>query len=277
MASKDYKAIVFGIKGEKRALLLAMIGDWPFNGFEEQEESLVAYIAEAKLASSFYDDVKLVCKQFDCKWSELLIPYQNWNTQWESSFKPVKVGQFVGVRADFHPPFSAVTHELVIHPRMAFGTGHHATTYLVMERMKDLAIEGKSVFDYGCGTGILAVLASMLKAAEIDAVDIEEEATANTLVNMAANKVTGINLFTGDISTVPKRRYEIILANINRNVILNTLEALYERSSQGGNLLISGILKRDRELVEKEAERCGFKPVLVREREGWLMLHYQRI
>ncbi len=277
MASKDYKAIVFEIKGEKRALLLATIGDWPFNGFEEQEENLIAYIAEAKLKPSFYDDVNLVCKQFDCKWSELQIPYQNWNTQWESSFKPVRVGHFVGVRADFHPPFSDVKYELVIHPRMAFGTGHHATTYLVMERMNDLAIEGKSVFDYGCGTGILAVLASMLNADEIDAVDIEEEATANTLVNMAANKVADINLFTGDINVVPKRRYEIILANINRNVILNTLEALYERSSQGGHLLISGILKKDHELVEKEAGRCGYKPVLVREREGWLMLHYQRI
>ena len=276
MANKDYKAIVFEITGEKRELLLAMIGDWPFNGFEEQEKNLIAYIAEAKQAPSFYDDVNAICHQFDCKWSELQIPYQNWNTQWESSFKPVKVGNFVGVRADFHPPFSDVTHELVIHPRMAFGTGHHATTYLVMERMNDLIIKDKTVFDYGCGTGILSVLASMLNAAQIDAVDIEEEATANTLVNMDANNVSGIELFTGDINAVPKKRYQIILANINRNVILNTLEALYERSCQGGDLLISGILKRDRELVEKEANRCGFNQVLVREREGWLMLHYQR-
>lgn len=276
MASKDFRAIVFHIKGDKRALLLAMISDWPFNGFEEKEDHLIAYIAETNLGSTFYDDINSICTQFDCKWTEEFIPYQNWNTKWESSFDPIKIGDFVGIRADFHPPFLDVEHELLIHPRMAFGTGHHATTYLVMERMKDLGMNGKSVFDYGCGTGILAVLASMLKASPIDAVDIEDEATSNTLVNMEANNVSNIQIFTGDINVVPKRSYEIILANINRNVILNTLTALYERSTQGGDLLISGILKRDRELVEKEASRCGYNQVLVREREGWLMLHYQR-
>ena len=237
---------------------------------------MIAYIAEIDLNHTFYDDIRSICNQFDCKWEEQLIPHQNWNTKWESSFSPIKIGQFVGIRADFHPPFQDVEHELIIHPRMAFGTGHHATTYLVMERMKDLGMQGKSVFDYGCGTGILAVLASLLKASPIDAVDIEEEATSNTLVNMKANNVSDIQIFTGDINIVPKRKYEIILANINRNVILNTLAALYERSCQGGDLLISGILKRDQQLVEKEAERCGYKQILVRERDGWLMLHYRR-
>lgn len=276
MGNKNYRSIVFDISGDQRDQLLAAICDWPFNGFEEQEDKLVAYIPENALSDSFFDDIKSLCSQFACNWTEEAIPYQNWNKQWESSFQSVQVEDFVGVRAEFHPPFENVEYEMLIHPRMAFGTGHHATTYLVMERMRDIAIAGKSIFDYGCGTGILAILASMMKASEIEAVDIEEEATDNTLVNMKANNVEDIRLFTGDINAVPSRTYDVILANINRNVILNTLEALYQRTENNGDLLVSGILVKDRELVEAEALRCGFKPVLVREREGWLMLHFQK-
>lgn len=276
MANKDYRVIVFNITGEQRDHLLAVLTDWPFNGFEEKEDSLWAYVAEEELAPSFEEDVKRLAEQFACTWQEEHIPYQNWNKEWESSFQPVQVGNFVGVRAEFHPSFDQVDYELLIHPRMAFGTGHHETTYLVMERMRDLSFEGKAVFDYGCGTGILAILAKMLGAQPIDAVDIEEEAVDNTQVNMQANQVEDITLYAGDITSVPQSSYDIILANINRNVILASLQTLYQRTKAGGDLLVSGILEKDRTLVEQEAKASGFTQVLARQKGDWMMFHFQR-
>lgn len=159
---------------------------------------------------------------------------------------------------------------------MAFGTGHHATTYLVMERMRELDFRGRSVFDYGCGTGILAILARMLGAEPITAVDIEEAATENTLVNMQANQVEEIEVFTGDLNAVPETKSNIILANINRNVILSSLGALYARMAAGGDLLVSGILQQDQELVDQQAEKDGWQKVLTRTKDGWLLLHYRK-
>ena len=188
----------------------------------------------------------------------------------------MRVGDFVGVRAEFHPPFEGVQFDLMIHPRMAFGTGHHATTFLMMERMEQLDMTRGKVFDYGCGTGILAILAKKLGATDIDAVDIELAATENTLVNMQANNVDGIDIYTGTLDVVPPTTYQIILANINRNVILASLEALYQRIEKGGDLLVSGILLKDQHKVEEAAALHGWQLLDSRSKDGWLMFHFRR-
>ncbi len=270
-----YHRYQFEVTGEPREILLAHLGELPFNGFEETEDSLVAYLAEADHDATFAAALADILPD-GLVWDSTLIPAENWNEQWESAFQPVQVGHFVGVRAEFHPPFDAVRFDLLIHPRMAFGTGHHATTYQVMERMGELDFVGKTVFDYGCGTGILAILAELLGAETMDAVDIEDAATENTLVNMEANRASKIKVYTGDLSAVPSATYDIILANINRNVILASLAALYDRTSAGGDLLVSGILLQDAELVEQTATACGWIKVLFRDREGWMMMHFRK-
>lgn len=275
MQYDNYHRYQFEVTGEPREILLAQLCELPFNGFEETADNLVAYLSEADHNAEFAAALAGILPD-GLVWSSTLIPAENWNEQWESAFQPVQVGNFVGVRAEFHPPFDDVRFDLLIHPRMAFGTGHHATTYQVMERMGELDFVGKSVFDYGCGTGILAILAELLGAQTLDAVDIEDAATENTLVNMEVNGASQIKVYTGDLSAVPPATYDIILANINRNVILASLAALYDRTSAGGDLLVSGILLQDAELVEQTATACGWTKVLFRDRDGWMMMHYRK-
>lgn len=270
-----YHRYQFEVTDEARDILLAHLGELPFNGFEETADSLVAYLSDADHDAAFTAALADVLPD-GLVWSSTLVPAENWNEQWESAFQPVQVGNFVGVRAEFHPPFDDVRFDLLIHPRMAFGTGHHATTYQVMARMGELDFVGKTVFDYGCGTGILAILAELLGAEILDAVDIEDAATENTLVNMEANGASQIKVYTGDLSAVPPATYDIVLANINRNVILASLAALYDRTSAEGDLLVSGILLQDAELVEQTATACGWTKVLFRDREGWMMMHYRK-
>lgn len=272
----DFVAFHFQVEGADRELLLAHLEEFPFNGFEERPETLVAYLPAAADHPALREHLHQLTVSLDISWEESSIKDQNWNARWEAAFEPIRVGDFVGVRAEFHPHFDGVAHELLIHPRMAFGTGHHATTYLMMERMATLNWENTSVFDFGCGTGILAILAKKLGAGRVDAVDIEAPAYENTLVNMAANATTAIQVYLGDLDAVPPTQYDHILANINRNVILATLPALYERLLSGGNLLVSGILQEDTQLVLHRGQETGFSLIDTQERQGWMMIHFQR-
>ena len=277
MASGAYWAYHFSvIKEDRKLALIQALEALPFNGFEETLDEVIAYVASEAVDDQFTGTLQKITATDNLSFTRQFIAGQNWNAQWEAAFHPVQVGQFVGVRAEFHPAFVDVTYDLVIHPRMAFGTGHHATTYLMMAQMEHLQFGGKAVFDYGCGTGILAILARKLGATVLDAVDIEAAATENTLVNMQANEVDGIDLYTGMLDAVPPTRYDIILANINRNVILASLAALYDRIKPGGDLLVSGILEQDREKIENAAAEAGWKLQLLEQKDGWLMFYYQR-
>ena len=269
----DYLAFHFLASASWQEILLAQLEQLPFNGFEERPSELVAYLSVTEDRPAVREELRLIAEDLGVEWHIEQIADQNWNAEWEKAFQPIQVGNFVGVRAEFHPPFTLVDYELLIHPRMAFGTGHHATTYLMMEKMESLEWSGKSVFDYGCGTGILAILARLLGAGYIDAVDIELQAYQNTLVNLEANDVSGIQVIHGDLSAVPNILYDIILANINRNVILASLPALYDRLGTDAQLLLSGILEKDREQVISRAADLGLRLIDQCERSGWLLIH----
>jgi ribosomal protein L11 methyltransferase len=270
--------IVYRLKAQAdiAEILVAFLGEMPFDTFEESEEGVNAYIPEKEDSEDILQQLKDLQSRFAFEFIRAEIPHQNWNELWESNFESIQVGNFCGIRADFHPAFDQVTHELVINPKMAFGTGHHATTFMMIQLMEDMKWQDKKVFDYGTGTGILAILAAKLGANDIDAVDIEDLSYENTIENAQRNQVSGIEVYLGDLSVVTNQGYDIILANINRNVILESLSALYEKLKEGGEILFSGILAVDKALLLESAEKQGFTLQQSLQKGDWIALKMQK-
>ena len=276
ISTMNYLQYTFPAAADLQEILVALLGELSFEIFEEGPEALQAFVQMPPDVVAFSAEVEEIVAPFQVEFTVLEIPYQNWNSIWESNFQPITVGDFCGVRADFHAPMQGVQHEIIINPKMAFGTGHHETTHMVMQLMEDIDFKDKTVFDFGCGTGILAILAAKLGAKTIDAVDIEPPSFENTLENAKINQVSAaIHALLGDLSVVEGSGYDIILANINRGVILDAFPTLQQKLKQGGILLISGILKTDRELVLAEASQHGFSPVHSLEKGNWLAVRLQ--
>ena len=258
---------------EIKELLLAFLEELPFHSFMEVDTGWEAHPQPEADPASLTAGLESLAEQFDFSWEIKELAAQNWNAVWEAGFQPIRVGSFCGVRAPFHPPVEGVAVDLLISPRMAFGTGHHETTYMMIAAMEKLPLAGARVLDYGCGTGILAILAARLQAARVDAVDIEAEACANTLDNARLNDVHLNQVITGQLKDVPvTTSYDVILANINRNVILESLPALYDRLREGGLLLVSGILHRDETEVLGRAQTTGFRAGKAERRGEWSCL-----
>lgn len=254
-------------------ILVARLADYDFNGFSEEDENLVAYIEEAACSKELEADLNALTAKYNLTISRTILEDQNWNAKWESDYEPVLVDDFCAVRATFHEPIETVEHEIIVTPKMSFGTGHHATTYMMMKQMQDLKFEDCMVFDYGCGTGVLAILAQKLGAKESDAIDIDSWAYENTVENVEINACTDqINVYCGEIDAAPLKKYDVILANINRNVILNTMDEMASRLKEGGHLLTSGFLEADVALVLEAAAKHGLKLVRKLEREQWRCL-----
>jgi len=267
----DYHQFTF--KTEEPELLLAFIQDLPFDSFEVEEKMLQAYIPAKEHLETVEQALNSLKKRINFDYKHTLIPYQNWNTVWESNFSPIRVKDFCGISADFHPPFDPpVTHEIHIQPKMAFGTGHHATTWMMIDQMANLDFKGKKVLDYGCGTGILAILAEKMGANEIDAVDIEPPAVENTQEHLILNTCSQITTYEGTLDQLKNNHYQIILANINRNVILASLPTLYTQLEKGGYLLISGFIQEDTDLLQKSTLQHGFTVKKVQTRQKWICM-----
>ncbi len=257
-------------------LLIAFLSDFPFYSFVEEEAILQAYIK----AEDWSDDLKSELDKIDLiqetPYEIKFLPYTNWNAVWESNFQPIEVPGFCGVRASFHPPFKQVKHEILIDPEMAFGTGHHETTFMMMQLMEAIDFKQKRVFDYGCGTGILAILADKMGAKFIEAVDIEKPAYENTLVNAQKNETQNIHTIHGTLQDVLGTGFQIILANINRNVILSSLASLNTKLTKDGLILLSGILKIDFEKVKLAAEKEGFTYIKHLSKGDWVAVLMQK-
>ena len=274
----DYWKFILRAEPEIADILPAFLSEAAFDTFEETSAGLNAYLpASASLPDTeqLLDELR---QQFAFDWDREFLPAQNWNEIWESNFQPVIVEDFCAVRADFHPPQPGVQHELVINPKMAFGTGHHETTWMCLRALRDLPCRDAKLLDYGCGTGVLAILAARLGAADVEAVDIEEESYRNTLENSVANGVAGqITARCGTLDTVQGSGFDGILANINRNVILDSLPRLAELTKPGGWLLVSGILREDENVVTEAAQQTGFKMQEMSARGNWLCILFTQI
>lgn len=257
---------------EQPDIIVAFLSEHPFDTFEPTENGVTAYIPERTDTKTVQNAAKALAARFGAELVVATIPAKNWNAVWEAGFRPIRVDDFVGIRADFHPPTEGVRFDLLINPKMAFGTGHHATTFQMVQAMRALDFSDKKILDYGCGTGILAILAKKLGAGETDAVDIEQPSYENTLVNAELNDTPDINVIHGTLDDVSGTGYDVILANINRHVILDSLAELRRKLTAGGSLLLSGILLADEELVMAAVVEQGFRLTTRSEREGWLCL-----
>lgn len=256
----------------KMDLLTALLDEIGFTGFEQRGKSLAAFIDKENLDANALENV---AKEQDFEFSTTEIQEENWNAVWESNFDPIRVANFVGIRADFHEPMPDVVHEILITPKMSFGTGHHATTYMMVQQMEALDWKGKSVFDFGTGTGILAILAEKLGAAHIHAVDNDAWSIENAAENFAKNNTQRVELNLADTPDITKN-YDIILANINKNIILAYIETLTSLLPKGGLLMLSGLLETDEIDIIAETERLQLNLLRKESKDQWISLLFTK-
>lgn len=269
MEGKKYIQLKFSDLAEGQIdQLVAFLADMGYDGFEEDENSLKTFITQEKFDNSNLEEV---LNLLPVTYSKSIVEEENWNAQWESSFQPIIVGDFVGIRADFHQPIPQVQHEIIITPKMSFGTGHHATTFMMIEQMQSIDFTNKTVVDFGTGTAVLAILAEKMGASAIDAIDYDEWSIENSKENTEINICRHINLIKADIIATDKV-YDIVLANINLNVIMTNLEALKAVSTKGSIILLSGFIKADEGTMLKALSASGITPIKSLQKGEWICL-----
>ncbi len=257
---------------ETRDMLVAQLSGLNFEAFEEEEEMLKAFIPQ-----DLFDEqvVREVLQWHGLPFQSALLPVTNWNEEWEKNFQPVIIDDFCAIRANFHQPIHNVQYEIVITPKMSFGTGHHATTEMMMRLMRTVDFREKKVFDFGTGTGVLAILADKLGASEIVAIDNDEWSMLNAAENMSANDSKRIHLVhAGNIPVHDS--FNIMMANINKHVIIDTLRNMEQRLMPGGIILLSGLLENDAKDVDNIARDCGLALKQQCSKNGWIALQYDK-
>ncbi len=268
----DYYKYHINCSVDQTEILIAFLGDLPFDTFQEVSTGLDAFIATKSNSELVEKEVLELSERFEFEFEKELIKARNWNQVWESNFQPIIIEDFCIIKADFHQVDAKTKHEIIINPKMAFGTGHHATTHMMIELMEALDFNDRKILDFGCGTGILAILAAQLGARTIEAVDIELASFENTQENAKINNISCINAIHGTLLDVKETAFDIILANINRNVILDALPTLYDRLAKNGKLIASGFIKKDTELLIKSSEQFGFSVLSSKNKDNWVAM-----
>lgn len=261
-------------------LLAGLLGDIGFESFVPDDAGLTAYIATSLWDEKALEDA-LDGFPFDCAISRKaeVIEGRDWNEEWEKNyFKPIIVGDRCVVHSSFHTDIPAAEYDIVIDPKMAFGTGHHATTSLILDRLLDMELAGRAVIDMGTGTGILAILAAMRGASPVTAIEIDPFAQVNAVENVAVNGHPEINVILGDASALAGvEPADVFIANINRNVITGDIAAYSARLRPGGRMLLSGFYVEDIDTVNAAATAVGLKPDGFTERDRWACIQLTRL
>ena len=273
----DYISLQIPVSdAEQGEILTAELADYPFESFETEGSVLKAYIPSERLVDC-KGDVDALLERYGVAGRYIAIETQNWNALWERNFPPVDVEGRLRIRAPFHDPAPDGELEVVVMPKMSFGTGHHATTWLVSRAVLDLGVAGRTGLDMGSGTGVLSIVAVKCGASHVDAVDIDDWADANCRENIAANGVADrITPLLGDVRRIAGRRYGFILANINRNILLADLPSYAAALERGGDLVMSGFLEADVPAIVSRAKELGMELVETASREGWQMVHVRK-
>lgn len=276
---KDYLVLDFQVKPVEpgRDILLALLDNLGYDSFEEHPRGLKAYILEDEFDEAILKEIPLFQNpEFEISYSSERLATINWNEEWERNYEPVVIEDLLLIKAPFHTIEGDFKHSIEIEPKMSFGTGHHHTTRLMSKAMFRLDLAGKKVLDMGTGTGILAILAQQLGASDIDAIDNFEWAVSNTAENAERNGADKVNAELGDAALLSGRYYEVILANINRNVLLEDMAAYVATLAEGGSILFSGFFEHDFNLIDAEAKKQGLNFVSKIDEERWQCVHYRK-
>jgi len=258
-----------------RDILLAEISDLPFENFQETPDGLKAYIPESKyVKGEILGRVNSLHYIQDFHIVE--IEGINWNEEWEKEYQPIMVENQCLIRAPFHPNDSRFLFQVVIKPQMSFGTGHHDTTYLMVKHMLNENIFNKAVLDMGCGTGILAILADQKGANPVWAIDNDEWAYNNTVANCLLNGTEFVSVRFGDKDAIPDKKFNLILANINKNILKNDMQCYADHMGNGSILLLSGFFEVDIDEIKESALKCGLKVKAEDSRNDWAIVKCQK-
>ncbi|SFD99103.1 50S ribosomal protein L11 methyltransferase [Spirosoma endophyticum] len=274
----NYMELQLRLSPDYTDILTAELAELGFESFVETDEGLNAYITEPDFDEKAVQE--LIAK-YD---SQTAIAYEvsslekrNWNAEWERDYEPIEVASQVRVRASFHELDARFRYDIVINPKMSFGTGHHETTAMMLEQQLSLDFADKAVLDVGSGTGILAVLAAKMGAQDVLAFDIEEWAVENARENAELNDCPQVTVFQGTIADVdPSNRYDIVLANINRNVLLAEIPTYTDLLKTDGYLLVSGFYEHDALDIQQKAIEAGLRPVRSMTNREWTSLVFQK-
>jgi|AntAceMinimDraft_13_1070369.scaffolds.fasta_scaffold03123_9 ribosomal protein L11 methyltransferase len=273
----DYIACIFEVAPLHPAsdLLIAELGGLGFESFEETATGVVAYVNKAFWEPSLLEQLEVYQYEgFTFSYTSKEIPQQNWNARWEENFSPIQVANTCVVRAPFHEKPS-VRYDIVIEPKMSFGTGHHETTHMMLDHILDLDCEDKTVLDMGSGTGVLAILAAMKGATDVDAIDIDHWCYVNATENVQRNDCAFIKVFEGTVALLSEppfyvKKYHIVLANINRNILLEDMAQYVSHLSTEGYLLMSGFYDQDLGMIKEKAQSLGLVYIRHKEKNDWV-------
>ena len=255
-------------------ILIAELGYVGFESFVENENGFIAYIQKEDDSETILDEIYVLQgDEFEISYTKEEIEQVNWNSEWEKNFNPIQVDDLVSIRAPFHPNPN-LKYDIVIEPKMSFGTGHHETTHMMVQHILKLDLQGKKVLDMGCGTGILAILAEMKGATPLDAIDIDAWCYENSLENVERNNCRHINVYEGDASMLINKKYDVIIANINRNILLNDIKIYADCLNENGVLLLSGFYEEDIPIIDAETSKYSLKLEEFIERNNWVALKY---
>jgi ribosomal protein L11 methyltransferase len=257
---------------EKIDLLSALLHDVGFQGFEETEVGLKAYGEKGLIA---LDEMEAILKNLHLSHSVSILSDQNWNSSWESNFEPVFISNKIHVKADFHPHVAGFEFCIEITPKMSFGTGHHATTRMMMQEMLDLSFNEKTVFDFGTGTGVLAILAEKLGAKKVVAIDNDEWSIENAMENFQRNNTHNISISLSNV-LIQDEPFDILLANINKNVLIEHVQSMYAMLKNNGALLISGLLSEDYDDIVTFFTPLFGKVVSQKQDHNWICLRFHK-
>ena len=271
----SYKELVFTLISDEdyqQDLLIHTLGELGFDTFEETDFGFKAYMLSSNFNQKQIDEhLKPLHDMFTFTYEVNIIPHKNWNEVWESNFQPIQIANQVYVRATFHQSQPSFKHEIVIDPKMAFGTGHHETTAMILAYLLETDVVEKHILDMGCGTGILAILASKLGAKSITAIDYDQLSYDSTLENAQLNQILNIEVLLGSKEVIPNQAYDVILANINRNILLNQMERYGEVLKPDGIVFFSGFYETpDLDMITDEARKHGLKYIQHKKTDQWV-------
>lgn len=258
-------------------ILIAELAEVGFDSFEDTPTGIKAYIPKDSWNEHILQDIYLLSNpEFTISYQITEIEQVNWNEEWEKNFSPIVVEDLCTVRANFHS-VPNTRYDIVITPKMSFGTGHHETTYMMLQQLLPLSLEGAKVLDMGCGTGILAIMAALRGAHDITAIDIDPWCVENATENVQQNDCSFITIKEGDVSLIAGEQYNLILANINRNILLSDIPAYTQALLPQGLLLVSGFYEEDLPAIKEKCQEVGLTYLRHIERNRWVSAKFQRL